>query len=326
MFAKRLTGLALLVAALGWAPAAFGRDDPKPDDLEKVLDTIEGKKADDKDESKADKKSDDKKADDKKAEARKDEAKKDDKPKAGDEKAEAKKGEPKKEEGKVESKDEDIDDILKGLGGGKDAPETEGPAAPQPEGSKPKVDPAQPKPEDKPIDEELERLQGKIKKKPPQQQQGGGGGQRQGPLDEVIKKMRDVEKRLGQPDTGEKTREEQQQIVSELDKYLERLRQMRSTSQSRSRQTAQGNSPGQNNGNPGNNPGQGDNRTIRPKQPPKQKPRGPVIADKNIWGQLPETLREEMNNIFKEEPLPEKFELVRRYYDAVAKKALKKEQ
>jgi hypothetical protein len=315
MFATRLTGLALLVAALGWAPAAFGRDDPKPDDLEKVLDKIEGKKADDKDETKADKKSDDKKADDKKAEV-----KKGDKPKA-----EAKKDEPKKEEGKVESKDEDIDDILKGLGGGKDAPATEGPAAPQPEGSKPKVDPAQPKPEDKPIDEELERLQGKIKKKPPQQQQGGGGGQRQGPLDEVIKKMRDVEKRLGEPDTGEKTREEQQQIVSELDKYLERLRQMRSTSQSRNRQVAQGNSPGQN-GNPGNTPGQGDNRTVRPKQPPKQKPRGPVIADKNIWGQLPETLREEMNNIFKEEPLPEKFELVRRYYDAVAKKALKKEQ
>ncbi|HWE36361.1 MAG TPA: hypothetical protein VG406_07285 [Isosphaeraceae bacterium] len=304
MFATRLTSLALLVAALGWAPSAFGRDDPKPDDLEKILDKIEGKKADKKD-------------DDKKAEPKKDDAKKD-----GDKKAESKKDAPKTEEGKVDSKDEDVDDILKGLGGGKDAPATEGPAS-QPEGPKPKADTAQPKPEDKPIDEELERLQGKIKKKPPQQQ--GGGGQRQGPLDEVIKKMRDVEKRLGQPDTGEKTREEQQQIVSELDKYLERLRQQRMTSQSRTQRVARGNSPGQNNSNPGNNPGRGDNQTIRPK-PPKQKPKGPVLTDKNIWGQLPEMLREEMNNVFKEEPLPEKFEMVRRYYDAVAKKALKKEQ
>lgn len=314
MFATRLTALALLVAALGWSPAAFGRDDPKPDDLEKILDKLEGKKSEDA-----------KDKDEKEAEGKKDDTPKADEKKSGDSKAGDKKDAPKKEEGKVESKDDDIDDILKGLGGTKDAPATEGAASQPGADRKPKVEPSQPKPEDKPIDEELERLQGKTRRKPPQQQQGGGGGQRQGPLDEVIKKMRDVEKRLGRPDTGEKTREEQQQIVSELDKYIERLRQQRQNSQSRQQRVAGGNSPGQNNGDPGNNPGRGDNRTIPPK-PPKQKPRGPVIANKDIIMQLPDVLREEMNNVFKEEPLPEKFDMVRRYYDAVAKKALKKEQ
>ena len=51
-----------------------------------------------------------------------------------------------------------------------------------------------------------------------------------------------------------------------------------------------------------------------------------VAGGKDEWGHLPPELRQEMDNVFKEEPLPSKEELIRRYYLSVSKKSLVREE
>jgi hypothetical protein len=43
---------------------------------------------------------------------------------------------------------------------------------------------------------------------------------------------------------------------------------------------------------------------------------------KDEWGHLPEELRQEMANVFKEEYLTSKFDLIKRYYQSVSQKSL----
>ena len=177
------------------------------------------------------------------------------------------------------------------------------------------------------MNEKLEELSGRMKKKPEPPQGNKGQG---GPLDDAIKKMREVEKKLGEPDTGEDTQSKQKQIVMELDRILQMARAREGKSQVRSRPRP-GSKPGdqqanQKGNNPGTNAGLGDNKTIRPKNAPKKPSKGPVLTEKNIWGHLQDALREEMANVFGKEPLPAKSDMVKRYYDAVSKKGIKKEQ
>ena len=65
---------------------------------------------------------------------------------------------------------------------------------------------------DKEIDARLEELAGRKRKR-----QGADDEQRSGPIGEMIKEMRDVEKRLGKPDTSEDTQAKQKQIVKRID-------------------------------------------------------------------------------------------------------------
>jgi hypothetical protein len=54
-----------------------------------------------------------------------------------------------------------------------------------------------------------------------------------------------------------------------------------------------------------------------------QKPSGKSRLDgKDVWGHLPPELRDVMRNVFREESLPAREELVRRYYMSVSKKSL----
>ena len=48
----------------------------------------------------------------------------------------------------------------------------------------------------------------------------------------------------------------------------------------------------------------------------------PLAGGKDIWGHLPPELRQEMENVFKEDALPTKEDLIRRYYLSVAKQKL----
>ena len=57
-------------------------------------------------------------------------------------------------------------------------------------------------------------------------------------------------------------------------------------------------------------------------KPAKPSDRHASANGKNIWGHLPEELRQEMENSFKEDALPAKAELIRRYYLSVAKQKL----
>ncbi len=125
-------------------------------------------------------------------------------------------------------KDQALDDLLGKLGESKDEPSPEERPRNQPPGA---GDPSKDKAaagkdasrlggKDKEIDARLEELAGRKRKR-----SGADDDQRTGPVGDMIKEMRDVEKRLGKPDTSEDTQAKQKQIVKRIDTLIEQVRQ-----------------------------------------------------------------------------------------------------
>lgn len=251
-------------------------------------------------------------------------------------------GEPKpeadpKKAGEVGGKDQSLDKLLEGLGGADDKPAPDdrkpnggggAPDQPPPPGQGQGEGEKKPDPLDaasKKLDDLLEEKTGrKPKKKEGQRGQGqgqGGGDEDGGPLGDLIKQMRDVEGRLGQPDTGEETRKKQVEIVKNLDQLLEQVRN--SSSQSQAMRMMRGGEkpggppqPGQGNQPGATGQGVGAQKPATPKTPP-----APVELAKEIWGQLPTQFRDDQANVLKENPLPSKAELIRLYYLSLGKKS-----
>jgi hypothetical protein len=254
--------------------------------------------------------------------------------------------------GGVAPKDKDLDDFLDKIGEEKDKPSADGkppesagsasddmkPDQKGGKGDKSKKDQsskggdsAKPKKDDGLTgdDKDLEEhLTGADRKKQQRNRQGQGQGQRgqkqgeeDGPLGDLIKQMREVEQRLGKPDTGEETRQKQTQIVKRLDGLIEQMRLVRSQSQMMRmmRQNQQGQQQGQQ---ATNNPQEG----VGLQKPATPRPKSVLALDKNAWGHLPPSLRDEMDNVSKEAPLPQKDDLIKRYYLSVAKKSLSREE
>jgi hypothetical protein len=307
---------ALVAVLLGPSQAVLGQDKPSEKDLDRLLEKVEkAKSTGDKDKPAADeKKTEAKKPDDKKKDS-------EDKPSAS---ADKKAPGSTEKKGELTSKDEALDNLLEKLGESKDAPSAKGRPAP-PAGDVPKpAEPGKPardgglKGESKDLDEHLEEIAGKKRKK--NQQEGDGSG----PLADAIKQMREVEKRLSKPDTGEETRNKQGEIVKKLTTILEQLRnaQGQGQGQGRIRQVTQAGQPqGNRQGREGANPnanGVGPSKALRPNV------KTVLANDKNTWGNLPPSMREEMSNVSKEEPLSKKAKLIERYYITVSKKALSK--
>ncbi len=229
-----------------------------------------------------------------------------------------------KERGDVAGKDKDLDSLLEKLGATEDkaAAEEKRPGAGP--GEPDQDQPARPadgkkggealKGKDKQVDEHLEELTGKRRKKRQREQEESG------PLSEVIKQMRDVEQRLSKPDTGEETRKKQGQIVKKIDTLIEQAR----ASSSQSKQKQKGVKPAK----PGDQPrdmqdqpgATGGNAPYA--KAPKPENRRSLANGKVIWGHLPEALQQEMDNVFKEEALPSREELIKRYYLSVSRKTL----
>ncbi len=167
----------------------------------------------------------------------------------------------------------------------------------------------------------MESRAGRRRKKDKDKDQEGEGS---GPLAQVIKEMRDVEQRLQEPDTGEATRKKQAEIVKNLDTIIEQLRSTSSNSKSKSMRMVMqpGQKPGSQSGTtPGSNGGQAP--VAMPAKPTGK--RGPADG-KDEWGHLPEELRQEMANVFKEEYLTSKFDLIKSYYLSVSRKSLVREE
>ena len=277
--------------AFGWASAGFAQDKPKDEGLEKLLEKLEEKEKADKDKAP-------------------------DKPKAPSE---------------VAPKDQELDKLLEGLGQSKDKPSPDdkkpgGPGADDP--MPPKSD--KPKPDDlkggeKDLDKELERITGKKEK--PKDQRDRKGEEESGPLGQVIKEMRDVEERLGQPDTGEETRKKQQEIVKNLDSLIEQLKNAPSQSQGLKmiREGKQGGQP-QPGQDQGNQPGARANGPPPTKPTDPKKPPIPAELVKSIWGQLPAQFRDDMGNVLNEHPLPTKADLIRLYYLSLGNKNANREE
>ncbi len=235
---------------------------------------------------------------------------------------------PKNGSGDVSSQDKDLDALLEKLGETKDEPapeersrsrpqpdEPSGPSRPAPGGGGPSGEKTKQKDQalqgkDKEIDDKLEEFAGKKRKKKSGEQDEGSG-----PLGEIIKEMRDVEQRLGKPETGEGTQSKQKRIVKQIDTIIQQMKQSGSSGSMAMRRVRQ---QGQK---PGDQPGQpGANAAGAPlTKPAKPSDRHALANGKNIWGHLPEELRQEMENSFKEEALPKQAELIRRYYLSVAK-------
>ena len=320
--AATLTAAAL---GFGWAPAGLAQDKPKDDGLEKLLEKLEGKDNDkDKDKPSAETPKDKESASDK-AKDSSPEKPKDSSP------AKPKESIPGKPKASVpvSPKDQELDKLLEGLGQTKDTPAPEdkkpggsGSDEPMP----PKAD--QPKPDElkggeKDLDKELERITGK-KEKPKDKKDRKG--EEDGPLDNVIKEMREVEERLGKPDTGEETRKKQTEIVKNLDELIERMKNAPSQSQAM-RMIREGQKPGQQPGQqPGNQPGA---QALGPPSTKPTDPKKPPVAvglDKRIWGNLPPSLRDLMGNASSETPLPMKKDLIELYYLSLTKKATNREE
>jgi hypothetical protein len=249
----------------------------------------------------------------------------------------------------VGKEDAGLDDLLKKLGGGSgDKPLPKGEAKPGP-GDQPAPDekPSQPgstlpKPAgglaglksrpDAELDQRLEEILGRKRKKPneDQDQQSGGQGQGEGSdsepqnpaMKKLVEQMRDVEKRLSETDTGQETRNKQKEIVESIDQMIERMRQMAQQQQQqrqrRQQQQQQGQEMAQNQ--EGEQPGsQAGGVGLQKPLPPAGKS---SLGGKDVWGHLPPELRDVMRNVFREESLPAREELVRRYYLSVSKKSL----
>jgi hypothetical protein len=311
---------ASLAAALGlaWAPAARAQDTPKDDALERLLEKaradVDAPKADpgepDAPEAKADEPG--------KADEGKPGEKAGSKPLSDDaldrllEKAEG--DDPKAKE------DDALERLLEGYDKEGDAPEARG----KPTGE---ARPGEAKPEDaasldegqKKLDARLEEILGRIKKKDQDEQDGEASG----PLADAIKKMDDVEKKLGQKDTGETTRGEQKEIVKQLEQMIKVAKVGSSRGKGRRQKgTPQEGQPGQQPGDANGNAAQG----VGP-QMPKAPDLGSILAEaKDAWGHLPPELRAEMENVLHEEALPSRAALIDRYYRSINKKSVHAEE
>src|SRR4051794_34810726 len=241
--------------------------------------------------------------------------------------------------GDVAPKDQALDSLLEKLGETQDRPEAKderraGPSMPGEDKDKEKDkdtaeggkgnEPMPPKADelsgrDKGIDERLEEITGRKRKKKGEDEEQGG------PLSQVIKEMREGEKRLSEPDTGEETRKKQGEIVKNLDQLIEQMKN--SSAQSKGQKTRLVNMPGQKPGSqqpgqdPGSNPGQAPNM-----KPSKPESKHALANGKDEWGHLPPELRQEMDNVARETMLPSKEELIKRYYLSVSKKSLVREE
>jgi hypothetical protein len=307
----------LVAACLGWAYPGLAQETPKDDALDKLLKTLEAKqKADGAGKSEG-------------------QPKTEGQPKAGEQpKTDGKpktEGQPKPSTGggTLAPKDQALDSLLEKLGETEETPSPNGRPTPGPGGQNPpaptgpgKPDPAALNGGEQDLDQHLEELTGRKRKKKDQQQDGEGSG----PLSDVIKQMRDVEQRLGKPDTGEETRQKQEQIVRKIDQVIEQLRNSSGQSGKMTiREVRQaGNKPG---GQQGGQGAQGNNANgVGPSRPNNPNNKSVLFTGKHEWGHLPSELRKEMDNVFKEEPLPERIDWISRYYLSVNKKGQSKEE
>ncbi len=159
-------------------------------------------------------------------------------------------------------------------------------------------------------------------------------------LARVGKNMRATEERLAQKDAGEGTRQIQRDILKDLDSLIEQTKrqqqqqQQQNASRSRergNRQTAQRPQP-QRQPTPADKPAQGQQpREQRAQNQPGKGGKGQRgemnrIADlyKEVWGHLPETMRQEMDQYAREQFMPRYSELLKQYYATIAEKGHRK--
>jgi hypothetical protein len=220
-------------------------------------------------------------------------------------------------DGKVAPKDQALDDLLEKLGETKDQPAAEDRPQSGAPGGEPNPAPREKAGADKlgekdeDLDQRLEELTGRKKKRSSSDQE------RSGPVGEMIKEMREVEERLGKPDPSEDTQKKQKQIVKRIESMIEQAKQ--SGSSGGKMVVRRVPRPGdQQQGQQGDQTG-AQARGAPPMKPARPTSQHSTANGKEVWGHLPDELRQMMESTFKEEMLDSKRELITRYFLSVAK-------
>lgn len=149
------------------------------------------------------------------------------------------------------------------------------------------------------------------------------------PLAELGRRMREVERRIAQTQSDEETQKLQHRIASELQKLIKELQRRKkassSSSSSKNQQTAerekveQPETAGAGRQSASDAPAKDSTETLKDRQSEKAETAHMDEALKDIWGQLPAHLRQQMEQYAKEELLP-KYELqIEEYFRALAK-------
>jgi hypothetical protein len=245
----------------------------------------------------------------------------------------------------------DLDDeLLKDLGDDGPAKPAVKPAAPKPPAplvkeqpkdakSEPKRKPI--KPADKALDDELLKdLADDEPTKPRarEKQQGGGAadeGDEDDPLDQITRQMREVERRIREGDADQATQDLEHKIVEELEKLIKQARQ-----QAMSQSSSPSKKPGQKStrdqaaqptpsGKQGSGSGAQANQAARDSsnrvgKPPAEvkKPDMDKILGilKDVWGELPPRLRQQMMQSSVEKFVP-KYEFeIEEYFKTLAER------
>lgn len=322
---RSLTILSLAVSlSVGAAAPTIGQETPRPKDdaLDSLLEKLsEPSDRDAKPDAKDSKKepSDAKKAGDS-----------GDRPAAKGDPAQGKKAD---DSSKLSGKDQEVDELLqklgetvetpapddrrRGGGGGEEKTDARGPSKRPEPGERNRLTG-----KDKETDEHLEELTGRKRRKKNEDNE-----ERSGPAGQIIKEMRDIEQKLAKPDTGESTRQEQKQVVKEIEKLIEEAKKSGSSSMRRMlvmqrRRQQQGRERGQQPGQTEGAMAQGA-PASKPARPPSKHSNA---GGKDIWGHLPPELRAEIENQMNEQELASMAELIQRYYKAVNEKKLVREE
>ena len=142
------------------------------------------------------------------------------------------------------------------------------------------------------------------------------------PLLRVGQRMRDVQGRLAKADPGDETQNLQQGIVQDIDTLIEQLKKAGGEASKQSQQkrnTSNQSAKQQQQGKPdkASEPNEND-VTAKPGQLSDERMKANERLVRAIWGHLPEKLREEMQQAFKEADLPKYRPLIDQYFKAIA--------
>ncbi len=148
--------------------------------------------------------------------------------------------------------------------------------------------------------------------------------------------LREAESRLTHKDPGDATQQVQRDVVKDLNELIEQTKrqqqqqqQQSSSSSSSQQKSQQARGSGRQNRSSARRPQPSStSQTQKGNTRGGNSPRGEMskIADlyKDIWGHLPETMRQEMNQYSREQFMAKYNELLKQYYATIAEKGRRK--
>ena len=143
------------------------------------------------------------------------------------------------------------------------------------------------------------------------------------PVLDIARRMLDVQSRFAESDAGEKVQDQQKKIIADLDKLIEQAKKKCNGSGSCSKpgqcsSRSPGNASGKSGSKPGNKPSNKPAKNSSPRPPDKKivKPDPGEMRNliKDLWGELPPNVREQMMQNPSEQFVPQYESMIEEYY------------